>query len=191
MNRETVNVYGNYVEVNQIKEMFASTQMKTLAEQQQFWRMRDHSLVCFRINDGKGTYGSFGVEVDDGYGTKLNLTVSKYFYSNIPLQRKPLSFKVWKVDAVGDTIRFKYESDDWNDENLYVFQLDSKRQVTGETYVLEYDLSYADDAGDLQEEKHYLDIASRNFQSFYVPEDRTLADIFLMSGNPETTPRPT
>lgn len=189
VNRETVNVYGNYVEVNQIKEMFASTQMKTLAEQQQFWRMRDHSLVCFRINDGKGTYGSFGVEVDDGYGTKLNLTVSKYFYSNIPLQHKPLSFKVWKVDAVGDTIRFKYESDDWNDENLYVFQLDSKRQVTGETYVLEYDLSYADDAGDLQEEKHYLDIASRNFQSFYVPEDRTLADIFLMSGNPETTPQ--
>jgi len=62
---------------------------------------------------------------------------------------------VWKVDAVGDTIRFKYESDDWNDENLYVFQLDSKRQVTGETYVLEYDLSYADDEGELQEEKHY------------------------------------
>jgi len=62
---------------------------------------------------------------------------------------------VWKVDAVNDTIRFKYESDDWNDENLYVFQLDSKRQVTGETYVLEYDLSYADDEGKLQEEKHY------------------------------------
>ena len=187
VNRETVNVYGNYVEVNQVKEMFASTQMKNLTHQQQFWRMRDHSLVCFRINDGKGTYGSFGVEVDDGYGTKLNLTVSKFFFSNIPLQRKPISFKVWKMDAANDTIRFKYESDDWNDANLYVFQLDSKRQVTGETYVLEYDLSYADDNGDLQEEKHYLDISSRNFQSFYVPEGRTLADIFLMSGDPNTT----
>ena len=188
VNPKTVNVYGNYMAVAQVREMFASTQMKNLAEQQQFWRMRDHSLVCFRINDGKGTYGSFGVEVDDGYGTKLNLTVSKFFYSNIPLQRKPLSFKVWKVDAASDTIRFKYESDDWNDSHLYVFQLDSKRQVTGETYVLEYDLSYADDNGELQEEKHYLDIANRSFQSFYVPEDRTLADIFLMSGNPETTP---
>ena len=68
-----------------------------------------------------------------------------------------------------------------------MFQLDSKRQVTGETYVLEYDLSYSDDNGDLQEEKHYLDISSRNFQSFYVPEGRTLADIFLMSGHPNTT----
>ncbi|MBQ6768994.1 MAG: hypothetical protein IJP46_10095 [Prevotella sp.] len=188
VNRETVNVYGNYVEVNQIKEMFASTQMKNLTQQKQFWRMRDHSLVCFRINDGKGTYGSFGVEVDDGYGTKINLTVSKFFYSNIPLQRKPISFKVWKMNAENDTIRFKYESDDWNDNNLYVFQLDSKRQMSGETYVLEYDLSYADDNGDLQEEKHYLDISSRNFQSFYIPANRTLADIFLMSGDPATTP---
>lgn len=186
--RGMVNMYGNYVEVNRIKEMFASTQMKNREQQMQFWRMRDHSLVCFRINDGTGTTGSYGVEVDNGYGTKLNLTVSKYFYSNIPLQSKPITFKVWKIGEENDTIKFKYASDDWNDSQLYVFQLDSKRQVTGETYVLEYVLSYADSNGDLQEEKHYLDISSRNFQSFYVPEDKTLADVFLMSGYPESTP---
>lgn len=188
VNRGTVNVYGNYVEVNQIKQMFASTQMKNLEQQKQFWRMRDNSLVCFRINDGSGTTGSYGVEVDDSYGTILNLTASKYFYSNIPLQSKPITFKVWKIGEENDTIKFKYASDDWNDSQLYVFQLDSKRQVTGETYVLEYVLSYADNNGDLQEEKHYLDISSRNFQSFYVPENKALADVFLMSGNPESTP---
>lgn len=50
--RGTVNVYGNHVEMENIRKMFASTRMKTLADQQAFWCMRDHSLLCFRINDG-------------------------------------------------------------------------------------------------------------------------------------------
>lgn len=183
VDRGTVNVYGNYVEVNEVRQMFASTRMKTLADQQQFWRMRDHSLVCFRINDGDGKTGEYGVEADDGYGTKLTLTVSKFFYSNIPLQERPVVFKVWKIGEVGDTLRFKYASDDWNDGQLFIFQLDSKRQMNGESYTLEYDLSYSDENSELREEKHYLDLKSKNFQSFYVPDDKTLADIFLMSGS--------
>lgn len=186
--RGTVNVYGNYVEAENVRKMFASTRMKTRADQQQFWRMRDHSLLCFRINDGSGTSGDYGVEADDSYGTKLQLTVSKFFYSNIPLQDKPIQFKVWKIGEVGDTLRFKYESDDWNDNRLYIFQLDSKRQKSGENYTLEYDLSYADDNGELQEEKHYLDLKDKNFQSFYVDSDKELADIFLMAGS-TTTPK--
>ena len=186
--RGTVNVYGNYVEVDAIKQMFASTRMKTNADQQQFWRMRDHSLLCFRINNGDGLTGDYGVEADDGYGKKLSITVSKYFFSNIPLQDRPIVFKVWKMGEVGDTLQFKYASDDWNDTNLYTFQLDSKRQMNGEDYTLEYDLSFADEQGELQEEKHYLDLKSNNFQSFYVEEGKTLADIFLMSGS-STTPK--
>ncbi len=183
IDHSTQNVYSNYVEVNEVKQMFASTRMKTRADQQQFWRMRDHSLLCFRINNGDGKTGEYGVEATDGYGTVLSLTVTKYFYSNIPLQDKPIEFKVWKIGEVGDTVRFKYASDDWNDEQLYIFQLDSKRQLDGESYTLEYDLSYADEDGDLQEEKHYLELKSRNFQSFYVSPDKTLGDIFLMSGS--------
>lgn len=181
--RGTVNVYGNYVEMDEVRQMFASTRMKTRADQEQFWRMRDHSLLCFRINDGDGKTGEYGVEADDGYGNKLSLTVTKYFYSNIPLQDKPVTFKVWKIGEIGDTLRFKYASDDWNDDQLYIFQLDSKRQIDGESYTLEYDLSYADDQGELQEEKHYLDLKDKNFQSFYVESDKTLADIFLMAGS--------
>lgn len=181
--RGTLNVYGNYVEMEEVRQMFATTRMKTRADQQQFWRMRDHSLLCFRINDGDGKTGEYGVEADDGYGTILSLTVAKYFYSNIPLQDRPIQFKVWKMGEVGDTLRFKYASDDWNDDRLYIFQLDSKRQVNGESYTLEYDLSYADENGELQEEKHYLDLKDKNFQSFYVAPDKTLADIFLMAGS--------
>lgn len=92
--RGTVNVYGNYVEMDEVRQMFASTRMKTRADQEQFWRMRDHSLLCFRINDGDGKTGEYGVEADDGYGNKLSLTVTKYFYSNIPLQDNPVTFKV-------------------------------------------------------------------------------------------------
>ena len=183
IDHSTQNVYSNYVEVDEVKQMFASTRMKTRADQQQFWRMRDHSLLCFRINSGDGKTGEYGVQASDGYGTVLSLTVTKYFYSNIPLQDKPIEFKVWKIGEVGDTVRFKYASDDWDDEQLYIFQLDSKRQLDGESYTLEYDLSYADTDGDLQEEKHYLELKSRNFQSFYVSPDKTLGDIFLMSGS--------
>ena len=183
ISRGTVNVYGNYVEMNQVREMFASTRMKTLADQQQFWRMRDHSLVCFRIDRGSGVKGDFGVEADDGSGNILSLTVSKFFFSNIPLQEDPIEFKVWKIGEVGDTVRFKYQSDDWDNKHLYVFQLDSKRQLSGEEYTLEYDLSYADENSELKEERHFLDLKDKNFQSFYVPEDRTLTDIFLMAGN--------
>ena len=99
--------------------------------------MRDHSLVCFRIDRGSGVKGDFGVEADDGSGNILSLTVSKFFFSNIPLQEDPIEFKVWKIGEVGDTVRFKYQSDDWDNNHLYVFQLDSKRQLSGEEYTLE------------------------------------------------------
>ena len=43
---------GNMAEVNGVINMFASTDMKYRKQQRQFWTMRDHCLLCFRINDG-------------------------------------------------------------------------------------------------------------------------------------------
>ena len=51
IDHSTQNVYSNYVEVDEVKQMFASTRMKTRADQQQFWRMRDHSLLVCRLDD--------------------------------------------------------------------------------------------------------------------------------------------
>ena len=43
------NSTGNQVEVYEVKQMLASTRMKGLEDQQLFWKMRDHTLLCFRI----------------------------------------------------------------------------------------------------------------------------------------------
>ena len=42
---------GNYAEVEKVKEMLSSTRKKWLADQKMFWTMRDHSLLCFHIDD--------------------------------------------------------------------------------------------------------------------------------------------
>ena len=54
-NKITSNtIGGNQVEVQKVKEMFAKTSMKGLEEQKLFWKMRDNTALCFRINDGRG-----------------------------------------------------------------------------------------------------------------------------------------
>ena len=173
------DVYTNGPEVARVMEMFASTSMKNLPQQQQFWRMRDHSLLCFRINDGQENNDAYGVEASDGYGKKLNIAVSRYFCANMPLQEQPITIRVWKVGEAGDTLTFKYHVHDWNDQNLYIFQLDSKRQADGETYNLEYVLSSIDDEGLINDEVHTLQLQKNNFQSFYVPADKDLSDVYL------------
>ncbi len=54
-NKITSNtIGGNQVEVQKVKDMFAKTSMKGLEEQRLFWKMRDNTTLCFRINDGMG-----------------------------------------------------------------------------------------------------------------------------------------
>lgn len=141
--REVTNnaIDGNQVEAYELKQMLASTRMKGLDDQRQFWKMRDHALLCFRINDGSGTTGAYSVEVDygadaDGKRIKRTLTTSKYFFANMPLQAENVKIKVWsKRDKKSEhPIVFTYSNYDWNDQNLYIFQLDQKRQSTGDTY---------------------------------------------------------
>ena len=52
---------GNVVEVDEVKKMFASPEVKYKAQQRQFWRMRDHCLLCFRIDDGTNGANSYQV----------------------------------------------------------------------------------------------------------------------------------
>ena len=128
---------GNQVEVYEVKQMLASTRMKGLEDQQLFWKMRDHTLLCFRINDGKGNTGSYNVEVNygnnaEGQPITRSLTISRYFFANVPMETQELTVKVWKnSSSVGGAsqsstlIVFRYS--DWDDQNLYLFQLDQKR----------------------------------------------------------------
>lgn len=183
--REVKNgdIAGNQVEVDAVMHMFASPEKKGLTQQKQFWTMRDHSLLCFRINDGKGTSGSYEVTVDDGVGGHQSVSVSRYFYVNVPRQDKPVKIKVWPTNREQDSIRFEYYIYDWDDDNLYTFQLDSKRQLSGETYNLEYVVSYTDAEGERQVESKTLELQGKSFQSFYVDKDQTLQDVFLVNLN--------
>lgn len=190
--REVTNnaIDGNQVEAYELKQMLASTRMKGLDDQRQFWKMRDHALLCFRINDGAGTTGAYSVEVDygadaDGNRIKRTLTTSKYFFANMPLQAENVKIKVWsKRDKKAEyPIVFTYSNYDWNDQNLYIFQLDQKRQSTGDTYKMEYITSYLDNNGETQAKSTVLEVKETMFQSFYVPDGHTLTDVYFLTGN--------
>lgn len=188
--REVSNgaIDGNRDDVMKVKEMLSQTRMKGLADQQLFWKMRDEMLLCFRIDDPSSKNSNFRVEVNygktaDGDEIKRTLTTRKYFFANMPMASEEISISVWRVKEPDKKINFRYFVYDWDDENLYIFQLDQKRQSTGDTYKMEYVTSYIDKEGDVIPESHILELKETKFQSFYVPKGQSLTDIYFLTGN--------
>ena len=181
---------GNLDDVTKVKAMLASTRMKGLEDQQLFWKMRDEMLLCFRIEDTTGGSSSFRVELnygkdEDGKEKTKTLTTSRYFFANMPLACDSVNIEVWRVKDPTQRIRFRYWIYDWDDANVYIFQLDQKRQSTGDTYKMEYVTSKMDEEGEIQNETTTLELKETKFQSFYVPEDRTLTAVYFLTGNKE------
>lgn len=174
---------GNVVEVDAVKQMFASADVKYRAQQRQFWRMRDHCLLCFRIDDNSEGANSYQVEVEDTIGRPKAITVNRFFFLNVMRQENPVSVKVWSTDNPDNAINFKYYVADWDDSNLYTFQLDSKRQLDNEVYSLEYRYSYVDQDGTYQVESRQLALRDSAFQSFYIADNENLIDVFLKSND--------
>ena len=113
---------GNLAEVTDVMNMFASTEKKFRKQQRQFWTMRDHCLLCFRINDGRGTTGSYVVEVTDSVDKKpQTITVSRFFYVNAPRQGEDVKIRVYKFGDEKNCISFKYCVYDWDDDKEYEF----------------------------------------------------------------------
>ena len=176
-------VAGNLVEVTKLKQMLSSTRMKGLEDKRQFWKMRDHGLLCFRVDDQDGVHHTYEVLVSNGPDT-ISQTVDDFFFVNAPTPQDTVAYdiSVRRVDN-DETVRFKYFVYEWGNENLYMFMLDQKRQVTGETYKLEYVTGYMDEDGDLFKTSTTLELQSDRFQSFYVPQGSDLLDVFLVSGD--------
>ena len=182
------SIDGNWDDVNKVKEMLASTRMKGLEDQQLFWKMRDEMLLCFRIDDTQSNGGSFCVEVNygkdyDGNDKLLTLNTSKYFFANMPLACDSVTINVWRRKDPTQRIRFRYWVYDWDDDDVYIFQLDQKRQSTGDTYKMEYVTSYMDEEGEVRSESNILELKETKFQSFYVPKGHSLTDIYFLTGN--------
>ena len=182
---------GNAVDVKAVTDMLKDTRMKGLEDQELFWRMRDETLLAFRINDGSGKTGIYEVEVDYGVKTdegnpyKLTLNTTSYFFANMPLFSSDhhVTVTVKKKGGKGKPIVFRYWVYDWDNENVYIFQLDQKRQSTGNTYGMEYVTTYTDAEGKPQYERNTLQLRSTCFQSFYVPKGHTLTDVYFVTGN--------
>ena len=174
---------GNSAEVKSVKDMLASTRKKWLADQRLFWTMRDHSLLCFRIEDHDEEPGSYEVTLDNGRGDLLELATNNYFFVNLPLQEEPYEIKVARVDNPMQCYKFRYFINGWDNENLYIFQLDQKRQATGKNYSMECVTGSIDENGDLHKNSTVLELEAKSFQSFYVPKGQTLLDVFLVDGD--------
>lgn len=188
--REVSNgsIDGNLDDVKQVKDMLSQSRMKGIDDQQLFWKMRDEMLLCFRIDDPNGKNSTFRVEVNygknyEGNDIKRTLTTRQYFFANMPLSCDSVAISVWRVKDPMQRIDFRYWVYDWNDDNVYIFQLDQKRQSTGDTYKMEYVTSYADQEGDVISESHVLELKETKFQSFYVPEGHSLTDVYFLTGN--------
>lgn len=188
--REVTNgsVDTNRDDVIRVKAMLSETRMKGLEDQQLFWKMRDEMLLCFRIDDTGAKSGSFRVEViygktADGDDIKKTLTTRKYFFANMPLGCDEVSINVYRVKDPTQRINFRYSVFDWDDEHVYLFQLDQKRQSTGDTYKMEYVTAYADEEGEIHSQSQVLELKETKFQSFYVPEGHTLTDVYFLTGN--------
>ena len=171
---------GNYVEVAEVHEMLGSTRKKWLADQRQFWTMRDHTLLCFRIDDLANELGNFEVSLNNGHDEFVSLTANDYFFANLPLQEEPYEIKVSRVSNPEMYYKFRYFINDWDNENLYIFQLDQKRQATGKNYMLECITGSIDEEGDLHTKSTLLELQAKSFQSLYVPEGEDLIDVLLL-----------
>lgn len=182
-NGANVSMGGNIDEVNNLKQMLSESRMKNLDDKRKFWTMRDHGLLCFKVEDLDGTHHTYEVIVSNDKDS-ISQTVDDFFFVNAPAPHDtiPYNISVRRVDN-NETTRFKYFVYEWGDDRLYLFMLDQKRQVTGETYTLEYATGYLDEDGDLQKTVKTLDLKEDKFQSFYVPDGSDLLDIFLKSGD--------
>lgn len=175
----TGDMAGNYVEVDNLKQMLSTTRMKNKADQQQFWTMRDHSLLCFHIVDPKPSLSGYEVLLSNGRGDSLTMAANDFFFVNLPLQIVPYEIKVYRADQPDRFYRFRYFIQDWDNDRLYIFQLDQRRQATGKNYQLEYTVGSLDEDGEMEQQTTVLDLQASKFQSFYVPDGKDLVDVVL------------
>ena len=175
---EGSTIVTNATDVKKVKDMFSATRMKTRDDQKVFWKMRDDNLLCFRINDGRGTSGEFEARLRIGKRTAIK-NVSSYFFINTESNTDSLFISVCRKGCgPNDTLRFTYYVMDWDNDGLLVFKLDSKRRVSGKTYQLEYQLK---GEGDRVGSVHQLSLSGSTFQSFYVPSDSAFNQLYLVN----------
>lgn len=171
---------GNRKEVKAVHDMFKDKRQKNREDQKLFWKMRDDNLLCFRINSGKGKSGEFEARVRSG-SRMLMKNVTNYFFVNTDHHEDSLFITVNRKGCsanVKDTLHFKYYIYDFGNDSTMVFKLDSRRQKTGLTYQLEYEMQNHERT---KLSRGFRDLSGKSFQSLVVPPDSQLTAAYLVS----------
>ena len=175
------HIAGNRNDMEPVKQMFKETRQKTLADQKLFWKMRDDNLLCFRINDGSGRHGEFEARIRSG-NTILMKNVTSYFFANTDNHNDSLFITVNRKGcsaSPSDTLHLKYYIYDWDNDQIYTFKLDSRRQKTG----LTYQLQLVTENDKTVKNTTTLELSGSNFQTFYRPANQELIEAYLVNND--------
>ena len=128
-------IYSNFMEVNDFLQKMKIPGLKGLEEANQFRRMRDRTILTFKIDD-QGKYYSYNVVAKHGNITK-KLTTSKFFFMNVPMSDEPVELTISSIYAPDKAIHIKCQSAPFGNDSLYVFQLDKVCQKVDDTFNIE------------------------------------------------------
>lgn len=128
-------LYGNNVEVDRFVSKMRSPGLKGLEEAEQFQRMRNHSILAFRIDDDGRTL-SYTVTAKQGEAIK-SFTTTKGFFINVPMSDDYLELTVSQVKDPNQKISILCQSKPFGNDSIYLFQLDKACQDRTDEFNLE------------------------------------------------------
>lgn len=132
-------IYSNFMDVHNMLETMRTPGMKGLEAAQQFRKMRDHTVLTFKFEDGTRR-NIYNIVAKHGKVTK-KLTTSGYFFMNLPMSDKEVELTVSAVHDPDHPIHFKCKSEPFGNDSIYLFQLDKVCQKIDDTFNLEVMMS--------------------------------------------------
>ena len=162
-------IYTNVMEVNEVTEQMRKSGLKGQEEANSFRRMRDRTILTFKLEDDGQNY-SYNIVAKHGKVTK-KMTTSRYFFMNVPMSDQPVDLTVQAASVNVPPIHIKCKSQPFGNDSVYLFQLDRICQTIDDTFNLEVLMS------DSTWEK--LPITNQKFQCVFSSWDRYPVQAYL------------
>lgn len=166
---EDKGLYSNALEVDQMVRTMQATGMKGLAEAEQFRKMRDHTILTFKIDDG-GKNGTYNIEAQQGV-VKKKMSTSKYFFLNVPMSDNDVNLTIASADNPENSMSIKCLSKPFGNDSLYLFQLDKPCQTYDGDFTMEV----------LMSDSTWVNLPLRNqkFQCLFASSERYPSQAYL------------
>lgn len=128
-------IYSNVLEVNQMITDMKSAGMKGLDEADRFRKLRDRTVLTFKIDDNS-KYGTYNIVAKQGTVVK-RLTTSRFFFLNVPMSETPVELTISLLGDDSDVMHLKCQSKPFGNDDIYLFQLDKVCQSKEEPFSME------------------------------------------------------